>query len=278
MPAIAEVGMAGRGDAVSVEMMALVWQLPDELLYVDAEGEEHKFAVTAIRQHVLLALADHCNEDGRAWPSQRGLAAKCKTSRRTVGETLRAAQQAGILRIMHQGTGKYGGALQTVNTYELLLPPSGGKWLPSDRWEADALPGGKPLPTEPLVQQPSKSNDLSRRDSREGEPPAAAPDIAALVAVDTRLSKKAARRHLAALFAKARQEHVAAVAARIEDAFPDVRADGRYSERGIRFGETDPLAHVAAILEDLRAALREGLSVPEWLQCAGALVNQEAVA
>ena len=54
---------------MSVEQMALVWKLPEE--------------VGSTCRLVLLALADHADADGKCWPSYARLMSMTGLSRRT---------------------------------------------------------------------------------------------------------------------------------------------------------------------------------------------------
>jgi hypothetical protein len=70
---------------------------------------------------VLLALADHADHDGYAWPSVSRLAAKCRVDRRTVFRALAACEAKGeVERTSGRGRG-------TVNRYRLAIVDNMGK-------------------------------------------------------------------------------------------------------------------------------------------------------
>ena len=60
---------------------------------------------TGTRLLVLLALADYANDRGISWPSQKRLAERARTTRRTIMRHLRALEEAGeIFSIQRSGT------------------------------------------------------------------------------------------------------------------------------------------------------------------------------
>jgi hypothetical protein len=58
--------------------------------------------VTSTECLVLLALADHANDEGRCWPGQKGLGAKCKVSRETVNRAIKSLEAKGKLTLIPQ--------------------------------------------------------------------------------------------------------------------------------------------------------------------------------
>lgn len=54
---------------------------------------------------VLLALADHANDDGLCWPSIAGLAQKARLERRATQYVMKRLEKRGLLQIS-RGTGK----------------------------------------------------------------------------------------------------------------------------------------------------------------------------
>ncbi len=53
---------------------------------------------TKQERRILLALADHADPHGRAWPSQRTLAERGRCSVRTVQRHLNAMEKRGLIR------------------------------------------------------------------------------------------------------------------------------------------------------------------------------------
>ena len=98
---------------------------------------------------VLLALADHCDHEGRAWPSTDTLAHKTGLSRRTVQRCLAECELAGeLMRTIGGGRGK-------ASLYQLTLPgvDNLGKGRQSDTLfpdkgrQRDTLSSGKGRPS-----------------------------------------------------------------------------------------------------------------------------------
>lgn len=65
---------------MSIKAMSWVW-------------EQHLASTTKL---VLLALADHADDEGTCWPRINGVAAKCGVSDRTVQRVLQKAQDNGV--------------------------------------------------------------------------------------------------------------------------------------------------------------------------------------
>jgi hypothetical protein len=85
---------------MSVRVMAAVWD------HSTTEGTDLL---------VLLALADHADHDGYAWPSVDRLAAKCRVHRATVFRSLQACEAAGeLVRTSGGGRGQ-------ANLYRLTV-------------------------------------------------------------------------------------------------------------------------------------------------------------
>jgi DNA-binding MarR family transcriptional regulator len=77
-------------------------------------------ALPPAQKVVLLALADHSDDNGKCWPSVRLLAAKSCSSTRTVQRVIRALQDAGLVSVKSQP--RPGSNAQTSNLYTLALP------------------------------------------------------------------------------------------------------------------------------------------------------------
>ena len=54
------------------------------------------------RKLILMALADHADDDGVCWPSMKKLADKCSVSRRTVLRNINALKEDGIISSSHR--------------------------------------------------------------------------------------------------------------------------------------------------------------------------------
>ena len=77
------------------------------------------FEGTSAQRLVMLALADHADEHGIAWPSWRELSEKTGLSRRQVAGHLQRIKQSGQLEVLdNQG----GGAPGTTPLYFITLP------------------------------------------------------------------------------------------------------------------------------------------------------------
>ena len=94
---------------MSVKMMAEVWEYATEL------------AETPLL--MLLAVADHCNDDRIAWPSVARLAAKCRVGERQAQYLLRTLEQRGYLQVK-RGVGR-----KHTSTYRIA---------PRETWEKGA--------------------------------------------------------------------------------------------------------------------------------------------
>jgi DNA-binding transcriptional MocR family regulator len=76
---------------------------------------------------VLLALADHADHDGYAWPAVSRVAQKCRVSRATVQRAYRDCEAAGELeRVRPGGTGAGDTALYRVMPALVENPANGG--------------------------------------------------------------------------------------------------------------------------------------------------------
>lgn len=83
---------------MSVRQMAAVWEL---------ELPSHL-------KLVLLAIADHANDEGAAFPGQERLAAKCSLAPRTVRDSLAKLEQLDLLRVVRRGK-------KQTNLYQLYV-------------------------------------------------------------------------------------------------------------------------------------------------------------
>ena len=76
---------------------------------------------------VHLALADHANDEGRCWPSQRRLAQKARCSDRLVRSAIANMQHDGLIDIESESNGR------KTHLYRILtpeIPASGTQFRP----------------------------------------------------------------------------------------------------------------------------------------------------
>ncbi len=71
---------------------------------------------------LMLAIADHADDEGLAWPGVERLAAKCAVSARSVQRSLQQLEAAGWLVIEH-GKGRGNTNLYRLAVDRLLMPP-----------------------------------------------------------------------------------------------------------------------------------------------------------
>lgn len=96
--------------------------------------------LTHLDQLILLALADHANDDGQAWPSQGRIAEKTSASRQRVCEHLRTMERLGLVT-----------KIKPAN--------ESGVWL--IQLNLDALNGPVPDPDSPNGPVPDPDTPLS---------------------------------------------------------------------------------------------------------------------
>ena len=77
---------------------------------------------------VLLALADHADDQGVCWPGMQGIAEKCGISRRTVIRVVQSLAKKGLVSVFARGNEA---GQQVTNIYRLTLEdcPNGGDKL-----------------------------------------------------------------------------------------------------------------------------------------------------
>ena len=83
---------------------------------------------------VLLALADHSDDDGQCWPGTAGISKKCHISQRTVFNSLARLESFNMVQRQHRKNGQGG---LTSNLYRLTLPPLNNIQYPP---EPDSVP------------------------------------------------------------------------------------------------------------------------------------------
>ena len=106
---------------------------------------------------VLLALADHADDDGICWPGIKGVAEKCRLSKRTVRYHLGILRHAGLLN--SEADYRQDGS-QTANIYRLPVNIlTAGMSTITPLGDNHDIPGGQPLhPLNPhlIPNEPSK--------------------------------------------------------------------------------------------------------------------------
>lgn len=127
---------------MSVRVMADVWaggpsQAPDLLM--------------------LLAIADHADDYGVAWPSINRLAEKCRVTPKTASATVQRLKRAGWVTVV-TGGGTVDGVHGRTSRYQITLskltpptPPSGGSYPPNP-----GRPTPPPTGGEPSVEPPGE--------------------------------------------------------------------------------------------------------------------------
>jgi hypothetical protein len=109
---------------MSVKVMAQVWELPSK-------------EVSGPCRLLLLAIADHADPAGVAWPSRKRLADMCGMSVRSVIRHLQEAEQKELLRIESRTTAR---GAQASNRYVLTLPPASGDEPGPEAAQGDTAP------------------------------------------------------------------------------------------------------------------------------------------
>lgn len=123
MPARRQCVSSVPSSSVSIKLMARVWEL----------------ALPSKEQAVLLCLADHANDDGRAFPSIAFIAWKLGKSGRAVQRALGELEARGIVtRESHASGGRRAGTLVGQPTIFLLDLEKGVKKSPFRAKKGDA--------------------------------------------------------------------------------------------------------------------------------------------
>ena len=99
---------------MSVLAMAWAWRVPVK---------------SASERVVLVALADHSDDQGRCWPGQEGLAEKCCMHRVSVNRIVKRLADAGLVEIRHRA--KEDGS-RNSNLYRLPIQSN-----PESLWRAN---------------------------------------------------------------------------------------------------------------------------------------------
>lgn len=146
---------------------------------------------------VLVALADHADDDGYCWPGLRGMAKKCSMDRRTVQRKVRELEALGLLWT-EPGRGKHGTSLYYLNLSVAIKgqskPLEGGGSVPPLQQRHDGAapcrPGRQPRHTGGGTVPPesSEENHQKKEIKRREEGIAAAPPPPSLQVVMSQLS------------------------------------------------------------------------------------------
>jgi hypothetical protein len=152
---------------MSVRVMAAVW-----------ESSPHRGGTLLVQ----LAIADHANDEGVAWPSVDSLGRKARMSSRNVQLALARLQESGALAIEH-GQGGHGCNLYrlwTTRTPENTSPPKTFQGEKSNRGgevfdrggEKNDVQGVNPASPEPSVKSSKESSlEPSRGARKRAKPP-----------------------------------------------------------------------------------------------------------
>jgi hypothetical protein len=135
---------------MSIRLMACVWDMNDPEL-------------NNSRLLLLLALADHANDEGICYPSIPRLAQRARISERQAQRTIQWLAAAGYIEIIAKGTGRGHSTLYHLTLNGDILSPNGnGK---DDILSPDPAPKGDILSPNPA----SKGDILSPNDSTKGD-------------------------------------------------------------------------------------------------------------
>ncbi|MEZ5584935.1 MAG: hypothetical protein R3F37_21140 [Candidatus Competibacteraceae bacterium] len=126
---------------MSIKAMTWVWEhSPDK----------------STRLLLLLATADHCNDDGECYPSIKRLAAKCRTSVRRTQQVVESLKREGVLGVVIGGEINTNGGKTNrfyLNSYRISL-------------------GLQPIASTPLIQQPPAADCTPPPEEKCTTPPA----------------------------------------------------------------------------------------------------------
>lgn len=111
---------------------------------------------------VLMALADHANDDGVCWPGQTRLAAKAEMTTRAVRANLDRLVKSGLVRAEER---RRGNGTRTSNLYFLVFdqPEDSSGGQPVNRKPASG--GGQPEANDTSHRKPASGHELSEEPS-----------------------------------------------------------------------------------------------------------------
>lgn len=140
---------------MSVTAMAWAWKRP---------------GLTSTEVLVLLALADHADDEGLCWPGQRGVAEKARMARPTVNVIIRRLQDKGALTVI-QRTDRDGRKL--ANRYRLAIAETGGACQPALHTMSGSMTSD--VSEDDISYQESSREPSEEPSRRESVPNGAAP-------------------------------------------------------------------------------------------------------
>lgn len=132
---------------MSVRIMSQVWDL----------------ALPSHLKLVLLAVADHADDEGYCYPGQARLAAKCGVSVRALRDSIRQLEAAGLLQVTQRGK-------TTTNLYRVVTGSPPPVTVESDR---QPTAGGDRQPTAGVTGSPPPPNHQGTTRENRQQPPAA---------------------------------------------------------------------------------------------------------
>ena len=165
---------------MSIEIMSLVF----------------KAAIPTTQKFVLIAIADHCNSEGKGWPSIQRIAAHTSLQTRTVYRAIHDLESWGILSKNHNPHSK--STLYTINKTVLLKPLTNGQ-MTHDHLTDDHpdTRSGVPLTDDhptPDTRSPTPLTDDHPNHNTNHKEPSKEPSLAKLLfddsAVETPVKKK----------------------------------------------------------------------------------------
>jgi hypothetical protein len=165
---------------MSIEIMSLVF----------------KAAIPTTQKFVLIAIADHCNSEGKGWPSIQRIAAHTSLQTRTVYRAIHDLESWGILSKNHNPHSK--STLYTINKTVLLKTLTNGQ-MTHDHLTDDHpdTRSGVPLTDDhptPDTRSPTPLTDDHPNHNTNHKEPSKEPSLAKLLfddsAVETPVKKK----------------------------------------------------------------------------------------
>jgi hypothetical protein len=165
---------------MSIEIMSLVF----------------KATIPTTQKFVLIAIADHCNSEGKGWPSIQRIAAHTSLQTRTVYRAIHDLESWGILSKNHNPHSK--STLYTINKTVLLKPLTNGQ-MTHDHLTDDHpdTRSGVPLTDDhptPDTRSPTPLTDDHPNHNTNHKEPSKEPSLAKLLfddsAVETPVKKK----------------------------------------------------------------------------------------
>ncbi len=136
----------GEGcEGVSIKIMTAIWE------HSDREGSQLL---------MLLAMADHANDEGVCWPSVETLARKCRIKKRQTQYLLNDLEKSGAIKRLHMGGGR-----RKTTTYRVHSPaPIEEETVQSstERVQSSARKGAVASASESLEPSKNRNKELSQ--------------------------------------------------------------------------------------------------------------------